>query len=452
LRSISIIILFLCFLSSVKVNAQNSTLLNSGAEIKVFGNSTPSSQQTLSVFGDFENQPGIDGVNGTIALENNGNMYVTGDWSNFAISLNPNPNVFTTNSTSMIDGVVTLENATNTQYIRGSSPTFFENLVINGSRKILLNNNNSVNNILYVNSPLILNTNTFEIKNPNPTGINYHSGFIKSETLPGNHGYIKWNTGNYVGTFTIPFGSDAVSQTDDLKLSVNIQQSMNPTDFFNFATYPTDMYNQPLPFGASPLETEVRKVVDRYWLIEPSNTTNLPNLDITFSYASEDVSKTKNSLNTDKLRASRNNTTLGQWLDMKPRGENNLNTVEIKDVTSSEFYNIWTLVNNPPVLTSLFMGDAFSPNGDGLNDVFLPIFQVDFEVIDYEFIIFNRWGKIMFRTKDKNEGWNGIPQGTNAAPLVDVYSWVIYVKGREIGDTEAEGRKQKFTGKVTIVL
>ncbi len=440
------IILFISIVFTAVINGQ-STLLNSGADIKVFGDATPSTKSTLSVFGTFENQVDINANNGLVDLINYGNILVSGDWLNNSFS-----NVFPSSSSSLIDGTVFLENQINNQLIGGITPTHFENLSIIGSRKIITNDNNSVNKTLFINGILELNSNVFEVKNPNPFGIIYKSGFIKSETLPGNYGFIKWNTGNYVGTFSIPFGSDAPSATNDLNLSLTIKQPMSASDFFTFATYPTDMFNQPLPNGASPLETEIRKVVDRYWLINPSDTNNLPNLDIIFSYASEDVSKTKNSLNTDKLKASRNNTSIGKWLDMKPRGDNYLNTVEIKNITSSEFFPIWTLVNNPPVLVDLFTPDAFSPNGDGLNDVFIPIFQVDFEVIDYKLVIFDRWGKIVFQTKDKNEGWNGIPQGTNSKPLVDVYSWVIFVKGREYGNLNAAGRKQKFTGMVTLVL
>lgn len=438
------ILIFIVFVN--KIVAQ-SAFTNLGAVIEVFGSGVISNQSTISVFGDFENQTGINGNDGIVDLSNNANILVTGNWINNSFS-----NVFPNTSTSLLDGIVTLENTSNVQIIGGLNPTYFENLIIVGSSKVLTNDNNSVNNTLLLNSPIILNGNTFEIKNSNPLAITYISGFIKSETLPGNHGFIKWNTGNYVGTFNIPFGSDAAAGNDDLNFSITIKQPMGVSDFFTFATYPSDMFNEPMPLGASPLETEIRKVVDRYWIIQPSDINNLPNLDITFSYATEDVSKTKNSLNPDKLRASRNNTTLGKWLDMEPRGSNYLNMVEINDVTPIEFYNIWTLVNNPPVLTDLFTGDAFSPNGDGLNDLFIPIFQVDYEVIDYELIIYNRWGKVVFYTKNILEGWNGIPVGTNYEPQIDVYSWIINVKGRELGNTLADGRKQKFTGRVTIVL
>ena len=438
--------LIVTLLSLPFIGESQVALTNAGGAIKVFGDAVPSTQLTLVVLGDFENQ--TDGVNdGTIDIADNGHMYVTGNWTNNSFS-----NVFLNTSTSLVDGIVTLENNNTNQVIAGITATFFENLRINGSRKILMNDLNSVNNILLIDAPLILNTRTFEIKNQDPSGITYKSGFIKSETLPGNHGYIKWNTGNYVGTFVVPFGSDGISSTNDLNLSLTTNGPMAMADYFTFATYPTDMFNQPLPMTASPLEFEVRKVVDRFWLIEPNNRINLAPLDIAFSYVSEDVSSTKNSINPDQLVAARNNTNLAKWLDMDPRGSHYLNTVEISNVTPSEFYPIWTLVNMPPPITELFAPDAFSPDGDGLNDLFIPIFQVDFEIIDYELIIYDRWGSMVFKTTDKNQGWNGIKMGKNAEPTLDVYTWVIIVKGRNYGDTQAEGKKKKFVGRVTIVL
>lgn len=440
-----IIILILSVLVGFNVNSQ-SALTNSGGRIQVFGSGVPSTKLTLAVLGSFENQN--DGVNdGTIDLQDEGHLYVSGDWTNNSFS-----NVFPPSSASLTDGLVTLQNPTTNQIIGGITPTFFENLALIDSRKILVNDLNSVNNTLHLAAPLILNSRTIEFKKQDPNAINYISGFIKSETQLGNHGFIKWNTGSYVGTFTIPFGSDNYFADDDLSFSINLKNPMAVSDFFNFATYHSDIYNLPLPASASPLEIEARKVVDRYWIINPSDKNNMPEVNISFSYSAIDISNASNSLDPDRLLASRNNTSLGKWLDMEPRGTNNLNTVEIKDVTPMEFYPIWTLVNMPPALTNLFTPDAFSPNGDGLNDVFIPVFQVDFEVIDYQFIIYDRWGRIVFQTKDLNEGWTGDFKGVTSEPIIGVYSWVIIVKGRNHNSLDADGQKRKFTGKVTLVL
>src|SRR5690606_27857555 len=60
----------------------------------------------------------------------------------------------------------------------------------------------------------------------------------------------------------------------------------------------------------------------------------------------------------------------------------------------------------------VFVPSAFSPNGDGRNDVFR-VGNIDFEKVQ-EFRVFNRWGKELFSTTDPKEGWdgtwNGVPQ------------------------------------------
>ena len=425
--------------------SQNA-LVNNGASIKVFGSGIPSLHQDIAVFGNFENQN--DGNNdGTIDLVNSANMSVSGDWTNNSFA-----NVFDPNSISITDGTVTLDNSNNNQIVGGLTPTYFENLNVKGSRKILVNNNNSVNNSLFIDGILELNNRTFEIKNKSTSGIIYHSGFIKSEGLPGNYGSIKWNTDNTVGTFSIPFGSDNYYEDNDLNFSINLQSSMSNGDYFTFSTYHTDGFNQPLPSGATSLETEVRKVVDRFWVIEPSDKNNIPTSDLIFSYASSDLSNTVNSIDPQRLVASRNNTNIGKWLDMEPRGIQNLNKIQINNVQPSEFYTNWTLLNMPPVLSDVFVPDAFSPNGDGVNDLFSPTFQVDFTITNYEFLIFNRWGNVIFSTKDKTLGWDGTVDGKNNKPLVGIYSWVIIVRGYSDNNFSGDGITQKFTGMVTLIM
>ncbi|MCY1022694.1 gliding motility-associated C-terminal domain-containing protein [Pyxidicoccus sp. MSG2] len=58
--------------------------------------------------------------------------------------------------------------------------------------------------------------------------------------------------------------------------------------------------------------------------------------------------------------------------------------------------------------------NAFTPNGDGLNDVFRPV-----NIWDYpgsEFWVYNRWGQVVFYSQGPNYDWNGtyqsIPQGS----------------------------------------
>ena len=70
---------------------------------------------------------------------------------------------------------------------------------------------------------------------------------------------------------------------------------------------------------------------------------------------------------------------------------------------------------------------AFTPNGDGRNDVFRVLNAVKAE--DLELTVFNRWGQLVFRTKDWKQGWdgriNGAPQPTA------VYVWLLRYTHRD---------------------
>jgi gliding motility-associated-like protein len=72
----------------------------------------------------------------------------------------------------------------------------------------------------------------------------------------------------------------------------------------------------------------------------------------------------------------------------------------------------------------VFIPNAFSPNDDGLNDVFKPITR---ELEFYELTIVNRWGQILFTTQNIEEGWDG----KNASAGVYIAHLTYKVKGKK---------------------
>lgn len=56
------------------------------------------------------------------------------------------------------------------------------------------------------------------------------------------------------------------------------------------------------------------------------------------------------------------------------------------------------------VTPSLYIPNCFTPDGDGLNDLFKPVFS---GYVETELMIFDRWGEMIFRTKELYGGWNG---------------------------------------------
>lgn len=70
----------------------------------------------------------------------------------------------------------------------------------------------------------------------------------------------------------------------------------------------------------------------------------------------------------------------------------------------------------------LFIPNVFSPNGDGINDVFLVKYT---GTQPFLLQIFDRWGSELFSTRNKNEGWDGVVKGQAAPDGVYYYKVLI---------------------------
>lgn len=89
--------------------------------------------------------------------------------------------------------------------------------------------------------------------------------------------------------------------------------------------------------------------------------------------------------------------------------------------------------------------NAFSPNADGLNDIFIPKFKPDCMFRSYELAIFNRNGQHVFSTNVVAQGWNGSYLAGGKADL-GVYYYVIKINPF-IGATEPI----VHTGEVSLI-
>ncbi|HRN94190.1 MAG TPA: gliding motility-associated C-terminal domain-containing protein, partial [Chitinophagales bacterium] len=52
----------------------------------------------------------------------------------------------------------------------------------------------------------------------------------------------------------------------------------------------------------------------------------------------------------------------------------------------------------------VFLPNAFTPNGDGVNDV---LYLRSLRVTELYFAVYDRWGQLMFETSDQAKGWDG---------------------------------------------
>ena len=85
----------------------------------------------------------------------------------------------------------------------------------------------------------------------------------------------------------------------------------------------------------------------------------------------------------------------------------------------------------------VFVPNSFTPNDDGINDVFFPKFT--YEPSTYELLIFNRWGETVFQSTDPKEVWMGEKNGGTHYGEESVYLWRLKVKGTDIETEELQG-------------
>ncbi len=101
----------------------------------------------------------------------------------------------------------------------------------------------------------------------------------------------------------------------------------------------------------------------------------------------------------------------------------------------------WHSVTVKEVYT-LYVPNAFTPDDNGLNDVFLPKGNL-IDPNNYEMIIFDRWGEQVFETRNLYQGWDGTKNGN---PILEnsVFDYVIIYK-------DHQGVSHRQIGSVTLI-
>lgn len=87
--------------------------------------------------------------------------------------------------------------------------------------------------------------------------------------------------------------------------------------------------------------------------------------------------------------------------------------------------------------------NAFTPNGDSVNDVFFGKGYLE-GARNFQFTIWNRWGELVFETNNPNDSWNGRKNNSGAESPPGVYLvWVSFAGPR--------GEPYSFKGYVTLL-
>jgi gliding motility-associated-like protein len=87
----------------------------------------------------------------------------------------------------------------------------------------------------------------------------------------------------------------------------------------------------------------------------------------------------------------------------------------------------------------VYVPNAFTPDGDGVNDRFGPVVQ-GVDKSDYHFYIYDRWGEVVFESHHPEKRWDGSVKGSESASKTDVYVWRLVTKNKYTGEeVEKEG-------------
>ena len=92
----------------------------------------------------------------------------------------------------------------------------------------------------------------------------------------------------------------------------------------------------------------------------------------------------------------------------------------------------------------VYVPSGFTPDNDGVNDLFLPSVSPVEQVEDYRLEVYNRWGELVFATEDPEQGWmGGYSSGSHFAGN-EVFNWVITI------DTQL-GLPRRMMGQVMAI-
>lgn len=92
---------------------------------------------------------------------------------------------------------------------------------------------------------------------------------------------------------------------------------------------------------------------------------------------------------------------------------------------------------------TIYVPNAFTPNGNGVNDLFLAA-GTNIDPNHFEMLIFDRWGNLLWQTKEWGKGWDGRANNGNNIAQEDVYVW-------KIDCLDILGKRHALLGHVSLI-
>ena len=370
----------------------NSAITNNG-QLRTTKNSTIILAGTLS-------------NNSTSNISGTGDYYVEQDWINNSTFNANSSSVFLNGNTEQL---ITSNNGTVTE---------FNNLILQGNgtannrKKTLQNVDSRISNTgsLQVNNrELATGPNSMIVLNPSNTAVSNslvmnNEGFVSS--IP--PGYLSWNS-NSNTPYNFPLGS---SDGTIRYRPVVIEPKSTSTNTYRARLNNTsgDTYG----YDLSQHETEI-EILNSLFFHSIEQELNVENADVSIAYLP--------SIDGDWSAIAQWDNGSVMWNSIAPTNSSNIGNYSALQKADWDFTNPahpYLLVN---LQDELEIPNVFTPNQDGANDLYTVKGK---GITEYNIVIVNRWGNVVFESDDITNSWDGTSKGT---PCVEgVYFYKINAK------------------------
>jgi len=238
----------------------------------------------------------------------------------------------------------------------------------------------------------------------------------------------------------------------DVNTCTNIPAMLNASGGVTYAWSPSSGLSNPNAASTSAATTQnatyIVTVTDNMGCIDSDSVTVtiVPNPDVDITSGGNSVSCDNNSVQLNATGAESYSWSPAEYCD-------NPNTASplVNPPATTTFIVVGTNANGcwssdsvtiyqALGATQMFMPNAFSPNGDGLNDLIGPRVLCDFTLS--VFAIYNRWGQRVFSTSDPDKGWNGFFGDKYA----DAGVYYYYIVGKR-----NNGDEVRYKGDITLI-
>jgi gliding motility-associated-like protein len=414
-QSIRLLVLILPLGLNAQILSSNGAtiFINNGGQLHCNGGVELNNNSTLSNNGQLRTTKNASIIlagtlsnNSLSSINGNGNYYVEQDWVNNAI--------FTANSSSVYlygntEQLVTSTNGTVSE---------FNQLVLQGvgtgvNRKKTLQSVDarisSTGNLQINNRELATGTNSMTVLNPSASAVSNSQtmnaeGFVSS--LP--NGYLSWAS-NTSSSYIFPVGSSDGSLR---YRPVIIQPKSAVANMYHVRMNNTsgDTYGYNLSQHDNDIET-----LNSSFFHSIEQEVGGDNADVSLAYLP--------SADGEWSSIAQWNSGQILWNSIAPTNNSNIgnyNTLQKTDWNFANPAHPYVIVN---LQDELNIPNVFTPNQDGANDTYLVSGK---GIIEYNIVIVNRWGNLVYQSDDITTPWDGTSNGTPCAE--GVYFYIIQAK------------------------